>query len=90
MRDPILRAAPLIALAVVMACAQAEADEESLKDSFTEQIADSEFVTDFARDGDQLKFSGPDGKGGATTWEVRIESSLVEEKIGRASCRERV
>ncbi len=62
-----------------MACAQAEADEESLKDSFTEQIADSEFVTDFARDGDQLKFSGPDGKGGATTWEVRIESSLVEE-----------
>ena len=78
MRDPILRAAPLIALALVIACAHAEADEESLKDSFAEQIAGSESVTDFARDGNELTFSGTDGTGGAAVWKVRIESSLVE------------
>ena len=67
----------LVAIAAV-GCAQPQADEESLRNSFAEQIATSSFVSDFAREGDELSFSGPDGEGGTATWHVRIETSLVE------------
>lgn len=69
------------ALGLVVAlsgCAQRQADDESLRDSFAERIATSEFVTDFERTGDELTFSGPDGDGGTAAWRVRIDTSLVE------------
>ena len=72
-----LRIALLIA-AVAVGCAQPQADDESLRDSFAERISTSTFVTDFEREGDDLTFSGPDGKGGAAEWRVRIDTSLVE------------
>ena len=74
-RLPLLLAAALAATG----CAGAQADEDSLRDSFARQIADSHFVTDFARDGDTLRFEGPDGDGGTAAWQVRIETALVEE-----------
>lgn len=71
----------VVAVAVAVAlsgCAQAEATDESLRDSFAERIASSEFVTDFSREGDELTFSGPDGAGSSADWRVQIDTSLVE------------
>ena len=68
-----------LAVAVALAgCARAQADEESLRASFAERISSSRFVSDFARDGDELTFSGPDGEGGTAAWRVRIDSALLE------------
>ena len=69
--------APLVGV-VALGCAQAQADDETLRASFAERIATSSFVSDFVREGDELSFSGPDGEGGTAAWLVRIETSLVE------------
>ena len=73
-------AAPLIAVA--LACAQPQANEQSLRDSFVERIAGTAAVTDFSRDGSELEFSGPapsgEGQGGTAAWRVVIDSALVE------------
>ena len=68
----------LIMVVALSGCVQAQADDESLRDSFAERIATSSFVTDFSRDVDELTFSAPDGAGGSTSWRVRIDTSLVE------------
>ena len=73
-----LQVAPLIAVVALVGCVRAQADEESLRTSFAKQIATSGFVTDFTRDGDELRFFGPDGEGGTTAWRVGIDASLVE------------
>ena len=75
-----LQVVPLIAVVALGGCARAQADEESLRDSFAAQIATSSFVTDFARDGDELRFSSPDDAGSTISWRVRIDSLLVEPK----------
>ena len=75
-----LRVAPLMAVVALASCARAQADEESLRDSFAERIATSSFVTDFTREGDELMFSGPNREGGTVEWRVRIDSSLVEPR----------
>ena len=73
---------PLIAMVVALAqCAGAQADDESLRNSFAEQIATSGFVTDFSRDGDEFTFSGPDAEDQPAAWRVRITSSFVEPNL---------
>jgi hypothetical protein len=72
-----LQAVSLVGI-TALGCAQAQADEESLRNSFAERIASSAFVSDFERDGPELRFSGPDGEGNTTDWVVRIETSFVE------------
>ena len=59
-------------------CAGAQADDESLRDSFAEQIETSSFVSDFSRDGDEITFSGPGRDGGTAEWRVVFDTSLVE------------
>ena len=73
-----LQVVPLMALVTLVGCIRAQADEESLRASFAEQIATSDFVTDFTGDGDEFRFFGPDGEDGTTAWRVGIDSSLVE------------
>ncbi len=58
--------------------AQAQADDESLRDSFAEQIETSSFVSEFSRVGDEITFSGPGREGGTVEWRVVIDTSLVE------------
>ena len=67
-----------IAVVALAGCARAQADEESLRDSFADRITTTNLVTNFARDGVEMTFSGPDREGGSSTWRVRINSSLVE------------
>ena len=56
----------------------ATADGDSLRDAFADQIAGVAAVTGFARDGDEMTFTGPDGSGGEIGWRVRIDSAVVQ------------
>ena len=64
-------------LLAVAACA-VQPGEVNLRDSFAEQIAAVDGVANFERDGDELTFSGPDGRGGTGNWRVRIDSAVLE------------
>ena len=75
------RACPFILVIALAHCAAAQADEESLRDSFAEQIATSSFVADFARGGNKLTFSGPDADNQPAEWRVLITSALVEPNL---------
>jgi len=70
-------AAPLVGALTLTACA-VQPDEINLRDSFAEQIASVAEVADFERDGEELTFSGPDGRGGTADWRVRIDSAVLE------------
>lgn len=74
---PVVLSVALVA-AVTVGCAQPQADDEGLRASFADRISESSFVSDFEREGDDLRFSGPDGEGGTAEWHVRIDTSLVE------------
>ena len=62
---------------LVAACAT-QPDEVNLRDSFADQIASVASVQDFERVGDELRFSGPDGRGGVAEWRVRIDSTELK------------
>ena len=64
----------VIGVLTSVACAE-RPGEINLRDSFAEQIASVEGIRDFQRDGDELTFSGPDGRGGTASWRVLIEST---------------
>ena len=64
-------------LLAVAACA-VQPGEVNLRGSFAEQIALVDGVEDFERDGDELTFSWPDGRGGTGNWRVRILSAALE------------
>ena len=59
--------------------------EANLRDSFVAQITSVDGVRDVARDGDELTFSGPDGRGGTAGWRVRIDSAAVEPGPGEGA-----
>ena len=63
---------------VVALAGCAQADDESLRNSFAERIGTSDFVSEFSRDGDEITFSGPNREGGTSEWRVVIDTSLVE------------
>ena len=42
------------------------------------QITSVDGVRDIVRNGDELTFSGPDGRGGTANWRVRIDSAALE------------
>ena len=61
-------------LLAVAACAMQPGDTDLL-DSFADQIASTNGIQDFERVGDELTFSGPNGRGGTASWRVRIDST---------------
>ena len=65
-----VQAATFIAAYTFVGCTSIQPNNESLLNSFTDQIA--------SRDGNELRFHGPNGKGGEAAWLVRIETVLVE------------
>jgi hypothetical protein len=75
-RAGIVVACSVLALA---ACA-VQPDEVNLRDSFVAQIAAVDGVTDVVRDGDELMFSAPDGRGGTGSWRVRF--NLTDLRAG--------
>ncbi len=75
-----LSCVPLMVMMALTGCAgaQAQADDESLRDSFAEQIETSSFISEFSRNGHEMTFSGPGRQGGTAEWRVVIDTSLVE------------
>lgn len=50
-----------------------------LRESFAQQLAANRAVTDFSRDADDLRFSGPGADGAPTArWRVHIDSAVIE------------
>ena len=76
MRRFVWRSVGLLMVAGLAGCAQA--DDESLRDSFAERISTSDFVSAFSRDGDEITFSGPGLDGDTSEWRVVIDTTLVE------------
>lgn len=58
--------------------APVEPNAQTLRLSFAAQVASIDTVHEFARDGDDLTFIGPDGSGGDAAWLVHIDSAVVE------------
>jgi hypothetical protein len=72
----LLRVALMLAALPLAACGKPGV--ESLRESFSEQVASNQFVREFQRQGDELLFSGPDGAGGTAKWRIRIDSATIE------------
>lgn len=70
-------AVTVVGLMTVVACTM-QPGEVNLLNSFVEQIAAVDGVADFERTGDELTFTGPDGRGGTGNWRVRIDSAVLE------------
>jgi hypothetical protein len=69
----------LIVLAIVStAAACGRPGEQSLRDSFAQQVAAIRFIKDFQRTGDDLTFSGPGAEGGVAKWRIHIDSAVIE------------
>jgi hypothetical protein len=67
--------------AIVLAMAAAgcgKPGDQSLRDSFAQQLAANQFIKDFQRNGDDLTFTGPGADGGVAKWRVHIDSAAVE------------
>jgi hypothetical protein len=54
--------------------------EQQLKDSFLQQIAATENVRDFQRNGDEVSFSTRYGENPGAKWRVHIDSASVERQ----------
>jgi hypothetical protein len=77
----------LRSLAVVMALAAVacgKPSDQSLRDSFAQQVSAIKFIKDFQRNGDDLTFSGPGAEGGVAKWRIHIESATIEENDNQA------
>ena len=73
-----LRRALTVGIGGLLVGACAAQPEVNLRDSFADQIASTTGVQDFERDGDELRFSGPDGRDGSAEWRVRIDSTELK------------
>ena len=74
---------------LVAACAvqpnEVQPGDANLRDSFVAQITSVDGVRAVAREGDELTFSGPDGRGRTASWRVRIDSAVVEPAPGEGA-----
>lgn len=52
--------------------------EQSLRDSFAQQLAANKAVTNLQRNGDEITFTGPGPTGGTATWQVRFDSAVID------------
>jgi hypothetical protein len=68
----------LMMFAVLPLAACGKPGVDSLRESFAQQVASNRFVRDFQRNGDELRFSGPDGAGGTAKWRIHIDSAVIE------------
>jgi hypothetical protein len=75
------------AIAAAVACGGGPPAVDGLKDSFAQQLSANKFVEDFARNGDELTFTGPGAEGGTAKWRVQIDSAVVEENPDQADTR---
>jgi len=84
-RTFVTRISFLAATLLGMAACAMQPGEVNLIESFANQVAGVDGITDFARNGNELTFTGPDGQGGSASWRVQIESTNLvprdEERV---------
>lgn len=73
----ILHIAALVAALAVAGCSGQPGDQ-SLRDSFAQQLAANKFIKDFQRTGDEMTFTGPGAEGGVAKWRVHIDKTSIE------------
>jgi len=75
-----LRFIPIVAaIFAVAACGASKPGEDSLRESFAQQLSANKFIKDFQKSGEDLTFTGPGAEGGTAMWKVRIESATIED-----------
>jgi hypothetical protein len=74
----------LVAAAIVAAACSGKPSEQSLRDSFAQQLAANKFVKDFQRSGDDMTFSAPGAEGGVSKWRVHIDAATIEDNNNQA------
>jgi hypothetical protein len=76
----IARALIVVAAAAVMAACSSKPSVDALRDSFAQQLQANKFVSDFQRNGDDFRFSGPGANGeDKAIWRVHIDMAAVED-----------
>lgn len=78
-----IRRSVAIAMAL-MAVACGKPSDQSLRDSFAQQVGAIKFIKDFQRKGDDVTFAGPGAEGGVAKWRVHIDSATVEPNSNQA------
>jgi hypothetical protein len=78
MRPRLLDVGVLLAVLTWTGCVTQPPGDESLRQSFAEQVAGVSFVRNFQRTGDDLTFSGPYAGETDAKWRVHIDSAVVE------------
>jgi hypothetical protein len=74
------RLAPIVVVAaLIAACGNGQPTKDSLKDAFAQQLGTNKFVKDFARNGDEMTFTGPGADGGTAKWRVHIDLAVIED-----------
>jgi hypothetical protein len=73
----------LFATLSASACSSQPGDD-TVRDSFAQQLAANRFIKDFARNGDEMTFTGPSAEGGEGKWRVHIDSVVIEENNSEA------
>jgi hypothetical protein len=68
----------LFAALATGACSSAPG-EDTVRDSFAQQLGSNRFIKDFKRNGDEMTFAGPAAEGGEGQWRVHIDSVTIEE-----------
>lgn len=66
------------AIAAFLTAACGTPGTDGLRDAFARQLMSNNFVTDAARNGDDITFSGPGAEGGVAMWRVHIDTAIVE------------
>jgi len=70
----------LAATVAAVACAgNSKPSEDSLRESFAQQLSANKFIKDFQKSGEDLTFTGPGAEGGVAKWRVHIDSAVIED-----------
>ncbi|MFN8065740.1 MAG: hypothetical protein U0P82_13170 [Vicinamibacterales bacterium] len=75
-----LRAVLFVLLSVLVVACNRPPAEDSLRDSFAQQLSSNKFVSEFQRSGDNMTFKAPAPDGTPSRWRVHIESSTIEQQ----------
>jgi hypothetical protein len=76
-RTWMVRSAAVVTALAAAACSGKPSDQ-SLRDSFAQQVSAIKFIKDFQRNGDDLTFSGPGSEGGVAKWRIHIDAATIE------------
>ncbi len=74
----------LFLLPFITAACSSPPGDDSLRDSFAQQLAANTFISSFQRSGDNMTFTGPRPDGTPATWRVHIDSTRIDKQEQQA------